>query len=65
MSNFEYEEMSHFFDERANIYDEHMRNNIAEYDAFYKNVINQIEATDKPIYIHSGSRPPTGRSSSG
>ncbi|SIR18060.1 hypothetical protein [Halanaerobium kushneri] len=40
------EKMDNLFDERANSYDEHMRNNVVNFEEFYKSIASPISRTD-------------------
>lgn len=45
------EEMAAFFDRRANSYDDHMRRSVVDFDAFYRQVAEQIERTEEPVTV--------------
>jgi tRNA (cmo5U34)-methyltransferase len=43
--------MAAFFDRRADSYDEHMRRSVVEFDAFYRQIAEQIEPTEEPVAV--------------
>lgn len=45
------EEMSSFFDERADEYDEHMEETIKSFDDYYKSVSYPIDRSDGPVKV--------------
>ncbi len=51
MSEKQIEEMSSFFNERSNMYDDHMRETIEEFDKYYKTLANEIVETNQKIHI--------------
>lgn len=50
-TNFQLEEMSHFFDKRAQGYDNHMRGVIRSFDPFYAALSKPIDRTDLPVRV--------------
>jgi tRNA (cmo5U34)-methyltransferase len=45
------EKMSDFFDERSNGYDEHMRQSVASFQAFYEAIAQPIPCTEEVLHI--------------
>ena len=45
------EPMTAFFDRRAGSYDEHMRQNVADFEAFYRAVARPVAPTGEPLRI--------------
>jgi len=45
------ERMAEFFDRRAGSYDEHMRQSVADFHAFYRSIAGPIGRTEEPISV--------------
>jgi len=45
------EEMEAFFDRRSDSYDQHMRENVADFEGFYRAVVQPMPETDRPLEI--------------